>query len=87
MKNLLEWIKNRLGFRNDFKNDYVSDEQKEQLFRVIWRTKDTGWYANETRVWAVSEEDVKRVMMKKYRLKDKDFEEFRVIQNLSRAFH
>lgn len=96
MKNLLEWIKNQLGFRNDFKNDYVhcieygigviwvvndlSDERKKWFFRVIWRTEDTGWYANETMVWAVSEEDVKRVMMKKYRLKERDFEEFRVFR-------
>ena len=96
MKHLIESIKNILGFRNDFKNDYIhcieygigvtwvvndlSDERKKWFFRVIWRTKDTGWYANETLVWAVSEEDVKRVMMKKYRLKEKDFEEFRVFK-------
>lgn len=66
MKNLLNHIKNFFRFSNDFKNDYIhcieygigviwvvndlSDERKKWFFRVIWRTKDTGWYANETMV-------------------------------------
>ena len=89
MKNLLEWIKNRLGFRNDFKNDYIfsiycgawgmyatwvvndlSDTREKKEFHAWWRTEDTPYYAEETYVWAVDEEDVKRVLMKKYKIKE-----------------
>ena len=83
-KNLSGWFKRLFTCRNDFKNDYVcyidhtgvtwvvndlSDIRKKQLYRVLWRTNDTGFYANETNVWAAEEDDIKGILIKRFKLK------------------
>jgi hypothetical protein len=45
MKNLLKWF---IGL---FSRNHIShDTRKMNKYLVVWRTKDTGWEANETRV-------------------------------------
>lgn len=93
MKNLLMWFKGLFGHRDDFKDDYVchiditgatwvvndlSDTREKQKWNVIWRTEDTGWYANETQVWAACEDDIKGILAKRFKLKNKKFTEFNV---------
>lgn len=48
----------------------LSDTREKKQFHAWWRTDDTPYYAEETYVWAVDKEDVKRVLMKKYKIKE-----------------
>ena len=53
----------------------LSDTREKKEFHAWWRTEDTPYYSEETYVWAVDKEDVKRVLMKKYKIKEnKGFE-------------
>ena len=75
MKNLLKWI------RGLFSPKCVPhDTRKKRLYRVIWRTEDTGYYANETRVWAACEEDIPGILGEFFNLKNEEFTEFRVFK-------
>ena len=78
MKNLLKWI------RGLFSRKTVShDTRKENLYLVLWRTKDTGWYANEARVWAACEEDIPDILRKFFKMKkNEEFEEIRVLKKI-----
>jgi hypothetical protein len=78
MKNLLKWIKGLFS-----RKPVSQDTRKENLYRVLWRTKDTGWYANEARVWAACEEDIPDILRKFYKMKKNEkFTEFRVLQKI-----
>ena len=78
MKNLLEWF---IGL---FSRKSVSqDTRKLNKYWVLWRTKDTGWYANEARVWAACEEDIPDILRKFFKMKKNEkFTEFRVLQKI-----
>ena len=80
MKDIMHWLRDLFAKRNDFKNDYTTQKRK---FRVLWRTKDTGWYANETRVEAACEEDIPDILRKFYKMgKNDKFTEIRVLQEI-----
>lgn len=78
MKNLLEW------FRCLFSRKCVQhDTRKMNKYLVLWRTKVTGWYANEARVWAACEEDIPDILRKFYKMKKNEkFTEFRVLKKI-----
>ena len=78
MKNLLEWF---IGL---FSRKSVSqDTRKLNKYWVLWRTKDTGWYANLARVWAAYEEDIPDILRKFFKMKKNEkFTEFRVLQKI-----
>ena len=76
MKDIIHWLRDLFAKRND-------DTRKERLFRVLWRTKDTGWYANDTRVWAACEEDIPDILRKFFKMrKNEKFTEIRVLQEI-----
>lgn len=80
MKDFIHWLRNLFAKRNEVKND---DSRKERLFRVLWRTKNTGWYANDTRVWAACEEDIPDILRKFFKMgKNEKFTELRVLQEI-----
>ena len=78
MKNLLEW------FKGLFSRKHVPpDTRKMNKYLVLWRTKDTGYYANEARVWAACEEDIPDILRKFYKMKKNEkFTEFRVLKKI-----
>ena len=75
MKNLAKWF---IGLFS--RKSVPHDTRKKRLYRVIWRTEDTGYYANETRVWAACEEDIPGILMEFFNLKNKEFTEIRVFK-------
>jgi len=78
MKNLVKWFKGLFS-----RNRVSHDTRKENLYLVLWRTKDTGWYANESRVWAACEEDIPDILRKFFKIgKNEKFEEIRVLQKI-----
>ena len=79
MKNLLKWIK-CLFSQNRVSHEH--DTRKENKYRVVWRTKDTGWYANDARVWAACEEDIPDAIRKFFKLGKNEITEFRVLQKI-----
>ena len=78
MKTLVKW------FRSLFSRKSVSqDTRKMNKYLVLWRTKDTGWYANEARVWAACEEDIPDILRKFFKMKKNEkFEEIRVLKKI-----
>lgn len=78
MKNLLKWFKGLFS-----RCPVEQDTRKLNKYLVLWRTKDTGWYANEARVWAVCEEDIPDILRKFYKMKKKEkFTELRVLKKI-----
>ena len=78
MKNLLKWIKDLFS-----RKCAPHDTRKMNKYLVLWRTKDTGYYANEARVWAACEEDIPDILRKFFKMKKNEkFEEFRVLQKI-----
>lgn len=78
MKNPLKWIKGLFS-----RKPVSRDTRKENLYRVLWRTEDTGWYANDTRVWAACEEDIPDILRKFFKMKKNEkFTELRVLQKI-----
>ena len=78
MKNLLKW------FNGMFSRKPVEQDTRElNLYRVLWRTEDTGWYANEARVWAACEEDIPDILRTCFKMKKNEkFTELRVLQKI-----
>ena len=76
MKNLLKWIGGLLSRKCE-----PHDTRKKRRYRAIWRTEDTGYYANETYVWAACEEDIPDILRKFFKMKkDEKFTEMRVFK-------
>ena len=84
MKNLLKWFRglfSEKGVSQDTRNSH--ETCKENLYLVLWRTKDTLWYSNESRVWAACEEDIPDIIRKFFKMKKNEkFTEFRVLQKI-----
>jgi len=80
MKNLVKWFKG-LFSRKCVSHEH--DTRKMNKYLVLWRTKDTGYYANESRVWAACEEDIPDILRKFFKLKKNEkFTEFRVLKKI-----
>ena len=79
MKNLLKWF---IGLFSQ--KPVPQDTRKLNKYLVVWRTKDTGYYANEDRVWAPCEEDIPDILRKFYKMKKNEkFTEFRVLKKIN----
>lgn len=67
-----------------FSGNRVShDTRKKNKYLVVWRTKDTYGYSNESRVWAACEEDIPDILRKFFKLrKNEKFTEFRVLKKI-----
>lgn len=78
MKNLLKWIKGLFS-----RKPVSQDTRKMNKYLVLWRTEDTGYYANEARVWAACEEDIPDILRKFFKMKKNEkFTEFRVLKKI-----
>jgi len=56
------------GFSATWTVNDLSDTRKKKFCHAWWRTEDLDHFAEETYVWAVDEADVKRVLMKKFKI-------------------